>query len=85
VRAIDGLLYLIKAEPSLCDPVLGGGDRALLMQHRAHDELHTCLACGRPSNTSLIAETQDGDRWLDVCWDHYAALAAPDMERPPER
>lgn len=82
MRPIDGLLYLIRAEPTLCPPVLGEGDPVLMMQHRGHDEDHMCLACGKQANVAIIAATSAGGRWLDVCWDHYAELQAPDPERP---
>lgn len=88
MREIDSLLYLIRAYPSLCPAVPITKDETaevLLMQHRGHDEVHMCLACGGEAKAAVIAETTGGKRWLDVCWDHYAALAAPDLEGPHER
>lgn len=82
MRPIDGLLYLIRAEPTLCPSVLGDDDLAVAIEHRGHHEDHICLACGAPADAALVAGTKAGSRWLDVCWDHYNELASPDSERP---
>jgi hypothetical protein len=68
----DELLHMIKAYPDLADPVLGTENPALMMTHRGHDEIHSCMACGNQANAAIIAHTPTGgDRFIDVCWACY--------------
>lgn len=64
----DGLLHLLKAEPSLLPPA--PADRAVwaaAIEYRRADEIHTCLRCGNRANVAYIADTELGPRWLDLC------------------
>lgn len=66
--AADGFLYLLKAEPTLLPPAPDTTDTAA-MEHRAHDEIHACLRCGKRAHCAIIASTEIGPRWLDLCFD----------------
>ncbi|MGW0904300.1 hypothetical protein [Streptomyces sp. NPDC002853] len=69
--AATGLLHLIAAEPTLLAVAPPGTPDEILL-HRARDEHHPCLACGRPANCAVIVHSPAGDRVLDVCspcWD----------------
>lgn len=65
----ENFLHLLKAEPSLLPPA---PPEALTdsrhIEHRRHDEVHTCLRCGKRAQVAYVADTQDaGPRWLDLC------------------
>jgi hypothetical protein len=62
----DGLLHLLKAEPTLMPPVPTPSGAAI--EHRRLDEVHPCLRCGERAACAYIAETELGHRWLDLCW-----------------
>lgn len=62
----DGLLYLIKAEPTLLPPA-PSVDMALAMEWRRRDEVHACLRCGHRAQCAFVADTDAGARWLDMC------------------
>lgn len=64
----DGLLYLIRAEPTLLSPAAvdeGSMDEAITS--RVRDELHPCLRCGGRAVVAYLATTSAGWRWLDLC------------------
>lgn len=68
--ATQFLCYLA-GEPCLLEAVdetalTEHGDGAL-MEHRIMDEVHGCLGCGQPARVALIAHTNAGRRWLDLC------------------
>lgn len=42
----DGLLHLLKAEPTLLPPA-PVTDSAAPIDHRREDEIHSCLRCGK--------------------------------------
>ncbi len=65
----DGMLYLIRAEPSLLPAAPSGVDVAKAIEHRRHDEVHTCFRCGGRAQCAFVAHTEMGDRWLDLCAD----------------
>jgi hypothetical protein len=74
---LDDVLYLIKYNPTLCPPVPPSEiDIAIRMQHRGHDELHSCVSCGNRANAALTAETDLGERWVDLCWSCYTLVLA---------
>jgi hypothetical protein len=62
-----GLLYLLRDEPTLMDPAPADVD-AQAMERRRHDEAHTCLGCGTDARCAVVADTEMGPRWLDLCW-----------------
>ncbi|MER7280553.1 hypothetical protein ABT369_39550 [Dactylosporangium sp. NPDC000244] len=70
VSEVDRFLMLLRDNPTLLDPAPGEA-AAAAMQHRAQDEIHTCLRCGERSKAAVIAATKIGPRWLDVCWGCY--------------
>lgn len=64
----DTFLWLLKANPTLLDaapPGPVGLTRA--MEHRRLDEIHSCLRCGERAHCAVIAGTELGNRWLDLC------------------
>jgi hypothetical protein len=61
-----GLLHLLKAEPTLL-PVAPESDWAAAIERRRLDEVHACLRCGQRAHCALVAETEIGPRWLDLC------------------
>lgn len=65
----EGLLHHLEANPTLLDPA--PKDRSLwaaAMDHRAYDEKHPCLRCGKDAHVALIAAA-DRPRFLDLCYD----------------
>lgn len=62
----DGFLHLLKAEPTLLPPA-PTGDIAAAIEHRRHDEVHSCLRCGGRAQCAFVADTSLGNRWLDLC------------------
>jgi len=69
----DGMLHLIKAEPTLL-PTAPEDDLGRAIEHRAHDEIHECLRCGLRAQIALVAHLDSGNRWLDLCHQCYAWL-----------
>jgi hypothetical protein len=65
VTDADRFLILIRDNPTLLPaaPV----DTAAAMEHRARDEVHACLRCGKRAQSAFIAATKLGNRWLDLC------------------
>lgn len=66
MNSAEGMLYLLKAEPTLL-PEAPVGDVAELIEHRTHDEVHSCLRCGKRAVQAFVADTELGPRWLDLC------------------
>lgn len=64
--AATGLLHLIAAEPTLLAAAPPGTQEDALL-HRARDEDHPCLGCGRLASCVVIVHSPAGDRWLDLC------------------
>lgn len=64
----DGMLHLLKAEPTLLDPAPAGFTGADIIR-RTQDEVHTCLRCGGRAQAAYVAATTAGPRWLDLCAD----------------
>lgn len=62
----DALLYLLRANPTLL-PEAPADTTAEQMDHRRHDEVHTCLRCGKRAQAAVVAHTSLGGRWLDLC------------------
>jgi hypothetical protein len=80
VTEAAALLHLLKANPTLLNPVAGTAPIALQMRHRGQDEIHNCLRCGQRAAQALIADTKIGPRWVDLCmgcvsWLHTAAFS----------
>lgn len=73
--AADRFLVLLRDNPTLLDPVTGIGDGAE-MTRRSRDEVHSCVRCGARPATALIASTLLGERWLDLCMEHYSWILA---------
>lgn len=63
----DGLLHLLRAEPSLLPPA-PTGVTAAQMEDRRQCEVHPCLRCGEHAQCTYVASTKLGPRWLDLCW-----------------
>lgn len=61
----EGLLYLLKAEPTLLPEA--PPDATSRIEHRTHDEVHSCLRCGKGAQEAFVADTERGPRWLDLC------------------
>lgn len=61
----DRFLILIRDNPTLLPPAPNG--TAAAIDHRGHDEVHSCLRCGQRANQAIIAHTSLGERWLDLC------------------
>jgi hypothetical protein len=66
VSEADGMLHLLAAEPTLLDPA-PSDVTARQMDERAANGARSCLRCGKPARTALVAETRIGNRWLDLC------------------
>ncbi len=64
----DGMLHLLKAEPTLLPPAPADATGKHI-EHRRHDEVHSCLRCGKRAGCAYIADMEIGKRWLDLCWD----------------
>lgn len=62
----DGMLYLLRAEPTLL-PRAPDDVTAAQMDHRRLDEVHACLRCGKRAQCAFVADTDLGKRWLDLC------------------
>lgn len=62
----DGLLHLLKAEPTLLPPA-PDDTTAQAIDHRRLHEAHPCLRCGGVANCAFVATTSLGPRWLDLC------------------
>lgn len=62
----DGMLHLLKAEPTLL-PEAPAGYTTQDMDRRRHDEIHPCLRCGQRAALAYVADTEIGPRWLDLC------------------
>lgn len=62
----DGMLHLLKAEPTLLPPA-PSDDLAQAMDRRRQDEVHACLRCGERAQMALVAHLETGNRWLDLC------------------
>jgi hypothetical protein len=87
VEDAAAFLRRLAAEPHLMDaaPADFTGE---LMDHRARDEVHGCLRCGRPAQVAMVAHTKIGPRWLDLCaaCNYLAQLANdphPNVYDPP--
>lgn len=52
-------------------PAAPTDDQHAAFERRRLDEVHDCLICGQRAETEFIAHTEDGPRWLDLCWPHY--------------
>lgn len=61
----DAFLFLLKANPTLLPPA--PVDSTAAMEHRRHDEIHTCLRCGGRAHCAIVAGTSLRSRWLDLC------------------
>ncbi|HEY9374915.1 hypothetical protein [Streptomyces sp.] len=71
---VQGALQLLKAEPSLLPAAPGIVDGEDI-ERRRQSEAHTCLYCGQPATTALVAAIPEaGNRWLDLCWEHFALV-----------
>jgi hypothetical protein len=78
----DALLHLLKAQPTLLPPAPADADGKHI-EHRRQDEAHMCLKCGKRAQAALIAHTEIGPRWLDLCLDCFHWLkSSPDEESP---
>jgi hypothetical protein len=70
VSDVLGFLHLLKAEPDLLPPApekFDGTD----IERRRMDQVHSCLRCGKRAQAALVALTDAGPRWLDLCWEHF--------------
>lgn len=66
--AADSFLRLLKANPTLLDAAPPGpAGLTAAMEHRGRDEVHSCLRCGGRAHCAIIAGTDLGNRWLDLC------------------
>lgn len=61
-----GLLYMLRDNPALL-PAAPADYSAVQMDRRAYDEVHPCLRCGDRAECAIIAATDLGPRWLDLC------------------
>ncbi len=73
MNAVEVLLYRLKAEPTLL-PAAPPNAGAEHIEHRRLDEVHACWRCGGGARIALIAATELGSRWLDLCHGCYAWL-----------
>lgn len=75
---VPGLLFLLKAEPTLL---------AIAPDHVDGDDIerrrqagHPCLSCGQPATTALAVDDPSGvwtgKRWLDLCYAHFNQVRA---------
>ncbi len=73
---VEGMLYLLKAEPTLLPPAPADATGTHI-ERRRHDEVHACLRCGQRARCAYIAEMETGNRWLDLCaaCDHWLRSA----------
>ena len=62
----DGMLYLLKANPTLLPEAPPDADGKAI-EHRRHDEVHPCLRCGKRAMVAYIAALEIGPRWVDLC------------------
>lgn len=63
-----GLVYLIKAEPTLLPEVkVPEALWALENRRRTTSGGYRCLRCYEPARHAYVAETDQGPRWLDMC------------------
>ncbi len=62
----DALLYLLRGNPTLL-PEAPPDTTAEQMDHRRLDEVHACLRCGKRAQCAIVAHTEIGNRWLDLC------------------
>jgi hypothetical protein len=63
----EGLVRLLKAEPTLLDatPI---GDPVALINHRTRDEIHACLRCPSTARVAYLADCGvHGQRFVDLC------------------
>ncbi|MDH3037948.1 hypothetical protein [Streptomyces sp. TRM75561] len=74
---IEGILHLLKAEPSLL-PVAPDAASSADIERRRQDEAHSCLVCGERATTALLVEDPlrdwQGKRWLDLCYSDFARV-----------
>jgi len=86
-RRAEGMLHLLKSEPTLLPPAptvpaeMGPG-----IERRRQDEIHMCLRCGHRAGVALIAHTRLGPRWLDLCFGcrHWLQKSLPpDLPESP--
>lgn len=61
----DGFLLLLQAEPTLMPPA--PKDYTCVDMNQRLRETHPCLRCGRRARTTRVAQTELGNRWLDLC------------------
>lgn len=78
----DRFLMHLRDNPTLLQAA--PDDSTAAMERRRLDEVHVCLRCGGRAHCALIAGTDLGSRWLDLChgcvnWLH--SNTTPD-ERP---
>ena len=66
-KLADGFLYLLKTEPSLLPPA-PESEWGRHINNRCGDAVHSCLRCGKQAHMALIAHTDIGPRWLDLCY-----------------
>lgn len=65
-----GMLHLLAAEPTLLPVAPLDADGETIEARR--NENHTCLRCGKPATTALIANFDEhGKRWLDLCYTDF--------------
>jgi hypothetical protein len=62
----DGMLHLLNAEPTLL-PKAPATFTAQDIDHRHVDAIHSCLRCGKRATVAYVANTDIGNRWLDLC------------------
>lgn len=63
----DRFLLLLKSEPTLL-PEAPKEFTGAQINFRVHDEVHSCLRCGKRALQALVAHTDMGHRWLDICY-----------------
>lgn len=65
-----GMLHLLAAEPTLLPAAPLDADGETIEARR--NENHTCLRCGKPATTALLADLDEhGKRWLDLCYTDF--------------
>lgn len=66
MKPADGMLHLLKANPTLLPPApetnLGPA-----IEHRRKAEVHACLRCPERARVAYVAHLEIGNRWLDLC------------------
>jgi hypothetical protein len=60
------LLLTLQTMPTVF-PEAPAGDVRDHVEHRAKDQVHLCVRCGRRSQCAQVAGTAAGPRWLDLC------------------